>query len=215
MNLRELVRYRRTAIKTWRLVAQEYGWRQSFIEGRAVASQGRPIPWYTYPAIEFLRSLDLHGCRVFEFGCGNSSIFWAERVREVFSVEHDIDWARAVRAYGIPNLILFDEVDIDRYVTAPERAGGAFNIVVIDGRHRRACVPASVRVVADTGMIILDNADWYPEACADLRSLGWFQIDFSGLGPINPYCWTTSIFMKCSADFARSSSVQPIGGISQ
>ena len=212
MKLRAWVRYVRKALETWGLIAREYGWRESFMSKRPVDAQGQAIPWYTYPAIEFLRSLDLRGRRVFEFGCGNSSVFWAGRAQEVVAVENDIEWARTVNAYGIANLTVMEQPDMDLYVLAPDHAGGVFDVVVIDGRCRHACIPASLRVVSATGMVIFDNADWYPEACADLRAQGWFQIDFSGLGPINPYCWTTSVFVRCSADFARAANVKPVGG---
>ncbi len=32
------------------------------------------IPWYTYPAIEYLLSIDLSEMDVFEYGCGNSRL---------------------------------------------------------------------------------------------------------------------------------------------
>jgi hypothetical protein len=46
-------------------------------------------------------------------------------------------------------------------------------------------------------MIILDNSDWFPETVDVLRStLGWFELDFHGFGPINGYTWTTTIFIN-------------------
>lgn len=66
--------------------------------------------------------------------------------------------------------------------------------------------------IHDQGMVIYDNVDWYPEACQFLRSKGWFQIDFSGLGPINYYAWTTSAFIKASVNVPRRANVRPVGG---
>lgn len=207
------VRYLLKARETWRVLALDFGWKRAFMEKRPVDANGAAIPWYTYPAIEFLRSLDLHDKRVFEFGCGNSSIFWAGLVRELVAVESDPEWAGIVRNFGLRNLTLIEEPDRDRYTTSLERAGGEFDIVVIDGRFRQACVAPACRVVKRDGMIIFDNADWYPDACAELRAQGWFQIDFSGFGPVNPYCWTTAAFVRSSADFQRSGEFKPVGGI--
>ena len=36
--------------------------------------------------------------RVFEYGCGNSSLWWAQRVEKVVSVEHDEAWYRRTEA---------------------------------------------------------------------------------------------------------------------
>jgi hypothetical protein len=47
------------------------------------------IPWLTYPAIAFLNTFLTNDMRVYEFGTGGSTLFFAKRVKEVFSVEHD------------------------------------------------------------------------------------------------------------------------------
>jgi hypothetical protein len=119
-----------------------------------------------------------------------------------------------MRRLGIRNLTLLEESDPERYVAAPERVGGQFDVVVIDGRHRQACVPSACRVTRPEGMIIFDNADWYPAACAAIRAQGWFQVDFSGFGPINPYCWTTAAFVRSQARFPRRAATAPTGGVS-
>jgi hypothetical protein len=210
--IRKSYRYLRKALEAWRVIGKEHGWRQSFIGGRPVNGNGAPIPWYTYPAIEFLQSLDLSDARVFEYGCGNSSLFWAKCATAVFAVENNAEWAKVVRDLGISGLTVLEATDRDEYVSAAEAVGGQFDVVIVDGRYRRACAQVALNVVQANGLIVFDNADWYPEACADLREKGWFQIDFSGLGPINPYAWTTAVFMKTSVGFARKPGVEPVGG---
>lgn len=207
-----LYRYVRKAQEAWAVIGTELGWKRSFLSGRPVDGSGEPIPWYTYPAIEFLKSLDLSNSRVFEYGCGNSSIFWAQRASAVFAVENDAEWAHIVRNLNVPRLTIVDAVDREVYISAAETVGGNFDVVIVDGRFRRACVQVASKVVQQAGMIIFDNADWYPDACADLRGQGWFQIDFSGLGPINPYAWTTAVFLKTPAAFQRLPDVSPVGG---
>lgn len=212
MGLRQWIRYALKAREAWHVLSEQMGWRDSFQQGRPLAGDGSPIPWYTYPAIEFLRSLDLSACRVFEYGCGNSSWFWAERAKQVVAVENDPAWAEAVRGKNIPQLTVMVATEKQEYVNAPHAAGGVFDVVIIDGRHRTDCARLAADMVHDQGMIIFDNADWYAEACQHLRSKGWFQIDFSGLGPINPYAWTTAAFVKASVAIPRGAQVQPTGG---
>ncbi len=212
MNLRKWVRYTLKAIEAWQLTADTYGWKRSLSEGRPLDGEGRPIPWYTYPAIEFIRTLQLDDSRVFEYGSGNSSFFWAQRVKQVIAVENNPVWAGEVRLKMVKNLTLITAEEKDAYVQAPLSVGGMFDIVVIDGRYRRECAVVATEAVGDHGMIIFDNADWYPDACSFIRSRGWFQIDFSGMGPINPYAWTTAVFIKSRLSFERSSSYALIGG---
>lgn len=69
------------------------GWFESVRTSRAVGPAG-PLPWLTYPAIEMLRRIDVSAARVFEYGAGNSSLWWAARALEVVSVESDPSWER-------------------------------------------------------------------------------------------------------------------------
>lgn len=53
-------------------------------------------PWFTYPAIAFLKDILSAEMRVFEYGSGYSTIFFNSRAKQVISVEHDPVWARRI-----------------------------------------------------------------------------------------------------------------------
>lgn len=55
-------------------------------------------PWMTFSAIDFLDGVLNKNMRVFEYGSGGSTIFFARRCGEVHSVEHDRDWFNSVQA---------------------------------------------------------------------------------------------------------------------
>jgi hypothetical protein len=55
------------------------------------------IPWVNYTAIDMLRRILRPDMRVFEYGTGGSTLFFARRVAALVSVEHDPGWAGAVR----------------------------------------------------------------------------------------------------------------------
>src|ERR1017187_8783871 len=74
----------------------EDGWFRSYREGASVDASGSPLPWMTYPAIEFIRKRVKPDMSVFEYGSGGSTIWWANQVREVISVEHDRAWFEKV-----------------------------------------------------------------------------------------------------------------------
>jgi predicted O-methyltransferase YrrM len=56
------------------------------------------IPWVTFPALDWLRRSLPRAARVFEWGCGGSTLFFARRAALLVSVEHDHDWHRRVEA---------------------------------------------------------------------------------------------------------------------
>jgi hypothetical protein len=215
VNLQGWKRYLATAWAGWSVLSRDLGWTQSVLQRRAIDRAGQPLPWYTYPATEYLRTIDFTNARVFEYGSGHSSVFWARISKEVHCVEDKREWAASVREFGVPNLTVYDSSGRDDYVRMPERVGGLFDVVVIDGRFRHDCVHVACRVSKPTGIIVFDNADWYPEACRQVRDNGWFQIDFAGFGPINPYRWNTSLFFKVQTHLVKKEVVRPVGGIRQ
>ena len=72
--------------------------------GMCVNAAGEPIPWLTGPAIDYLDSLELAGARVFEFGMGASTAYWARRGCSVTGVEMDPSWHSKVESLALPGV---------------------------------------------------------------------------------------------------------------
>lgn len=83
------------------------GWVESVRCGEARDLHG-PVPWITYCATHYLSRIVQADYCVLEFGAGNSTRWWAERVSEVVSVEHDPNWADAVRRCNLANVTLVE-----------------------------------------------------------------------------------------------------------
>ena len=68
------------------------------------------LPWFTFSAIEFLETWIKPHHEVFEYGCGGSTLFFAQRANSVASVEHNGIWARSVTAAalkrGLTNVVI-------------------------------------------------------------------------------------------------------------
>ena len=198
------------------LLAFDLGQWRSVKEGMAVDAKGGAIPWYTYPAIEYLSSFDFKDCEVFEYGSGNSSLFWASRALSVCSVEDNHKWFEIVSKRQRKNQKIIHHADETGYVKSLFEQGKLFEIIVIDGNWRKKCVIEAISCLKDGGMIVLDNSDRMIEKeCGKLlREQGFLQMDFSGFGPINSYCWSTSVFMKTSSLLQRNYvGPTPIGGL--
>lgn len=68
------------------------------------------VPWITYPAFRQLQRIVKPDWKVFEYGCGGSSIWWALHAAEVTSVEHDAAWAARVAKTAPANLTVVTRV---------------------------------------------------------------------------------------------------------
>jgi predicted O-methyltransferase YrrM len=141
------------------------------------------LPWWTYPATAEVEAFlaDRDGkARVFEYGAGASTVWLAKRAGEVHSVDHDAAFVDVLR----PQLAAFDRVrlrcvpatqrtaesravsdraghehlDFGAYAAAIDEAGGAFDLIVVDGRARPSCLERAVPHLAAGGVIVFDNA---------------------------------------------------------
>lgn len=207
-----------SAIAITEIIMQKYGWSKSFKTKMPIDAKGNPVPWYTYPAIEFLEQLDFTNKIVLEYGSGNSSLYWGKRAKKVVSIEHDKKWyGYNKKIIAVHNEIYLCEEKSD-YVEKIKKIENKFDIIVVDGVWRYACAKMAIDKLADGGFIILDNSDWHPETAKLLRENDLIQIDFHGFGTINAYTWTTSLFLKRDYNFQPKGRRQPsyaLGGLEQ
>jgi hypothetical protein len=89
------ISYRRRLAAYGEAYLKSLGWDRTIVSHQAVNAEG-PVPWITYPALRMLERVVRPEFKVFEYGAGNSSLWWAARVAEVVSVEHDTEWAEHV-----------------------------------------------------------------------------------------------------------------------
>ncbi len=192
------------------------GYFRSVVKGAPVAADGKPLPWFTYPAIEFLIQFNFTDKRVFEYGAGNSSLFWAARAREVVAVESDRQWFNRISGNRPSNLLLNFHADKENYVSCITRQEGKFDVIVIDGQWRNACAAICDAYLNSHGMIVVDNSDRHYKGCDLLRKKGFFQVDFSGLSPVNSYASTTSVFIHAGTNIQKGfSPSDPAGGLAE
>jgi hypothetical protein len=191
-------------IHNFKLLAKDYGQWRTIRNWNSVDESDKPTPWYTYPTTEFLSHLNLSQLKVFEYGSGNSTLWWSKRAKQVTSVENDEVWHKKIKdSLKTENVICFLEKDRQKYIS---KASNDFDIFVVDGSYRQECLEQVVNLKKIKGgscsgavglMLILDNSDRYPQSVWFVQQkLGWIQMDFHGFGPINSYTWTTSIFIN-------------------
>ncbi|GGD18301.1 class I SAM-dependent methyltransferase [Nocardioides daphniae] len=138
------------------------------------------LPWWTFAAVD---EVERHlaatpRARVLEWGSGASTVWLAARAAEVVAIEHDPAWADAMRPHLPDNATVrtvasvpsahpavgsrkpgFERQDFTAYVAAADDVPGEFDLVVVDGRAREACLAAALPRLAPGGMVVFDNVD--------------------------------------------------------
>lgn len=207
----------KTFIKMW---AEEFAIQKTIDEKVCEDRDGNPIPWYTYPAIEYLNQFDYSDKKVFEFGCGNSSKYWAKRAKEVISVEDNPSWfAKWQQELIAANQKVLLRNENESYEGAILESQKTYDVIIIDGKRRAECAKTALQRLSAGGLIILDDSDRintsleYKRAVAILRAENLLQVDFYGFCPMNNYTKTTSLFFRRDFSFKSKFEVQPINGI--
>lgn len=180
---------------------KQKGWYKSWYLGRPVEVDGSPMPWFTYPAVHFIeQKLSLKPMRVFEFGSGNSTVWFSARVKNVISVESDADFYSSMKKQlgTLSNVSYKLRDQKNSYSTEILQHTKEFDIVIIDGIDRIECAKKCIGALADDGVIIFDNADRiaYKEAYDYLTENGFKKIAFTGVGPLVYSDWQTTIYYR-------------------
>lgn len=204
-------------IEIWQ---KDFGIEKTIDDKIAIDKDGNPLPWYTYPAIEYLKQFDYSNKIVFEFGVANSSVFWAHQAQKVVSIEDNALWfEKWQKEFDAKNLDIRLRPESEGYENAIFEDDIKYDVIIIDGKRRSQCARVAIEKIADNGMIILDDSDRvntskeYIEAIKILRSKKLIQVDFYGFCPMNNYSKTTSLFLQRNFDFCSKFEIQPINGI--
>ena len=178
----------------------EDGWFRSFRENRCVDAYGNSLPWMTYPAIDFLKKRIGKEMSVFEYGCGESTLWWSKMAKEVISVEHDKVWWENI-AERIPENVNIFQIDLEyggSYSSKISDYRDRFDIIVIDGRDRVNCARNCLGALKNDGVIIWDNSDReeYEPGYIFLYDNGFRKIAFAGFSPIVNIKSETGVFYR-------------------
>lgn len=173
------------------------------------------VPWWTFDSVDRVADyLRAHPqARVFEWGSGASTLWLSSRAGSIHSVEHDAGWASVLQSRLPANVELsvvppvpsatpvvgsakpgHDGLDFAAYVAAIDATEGDYDVIVIDGRAREACLERAVGRLSADGLIVFDNVDRqrYRDAIAALDDRVAVTTT-RGLTPALPYPTRTAL----------------------
>jgi predicted O-methyltransferase YrrM len=138
--------------------------------------RGHPdAPWLTPEATRLLTSMLRPSDQGVEFGSGRSTVWFAERVSHLTSVEDDSSWYSEVsarlRRRGLSNVEyllkprdqpLDESGDPSEYarvaLTFPD---ASVDFGLVDGQYRGECTRLLMPKIKPGGLLIIDNINWY------------------------------------------------------
>jgi len=131
------------------------------------------LPWISYSAISAISQRLTQSCRVLEFGSGMSTIWYAERAGEVFSVESSAEWfaliGQTLSSKSNVHVLLCEDAESYSHYCHDDDAG--FDLIVVDGIARNECVKEGLRNLRPNGVLYLDNSDRMSPEMRDAEAL--------------------------------------------
>jgi len=189
----ELIYAKDSMLKKW-------GFPQTVKSGLSCRLDGSAIPWMNYNVVDFLDgrlSKDMH---VFEYGSGQSTLYFSERVATVTSLERNKEWYdRAVQVAPANVTMLFSDHKIDsEYAAVIQAQQKSYNLVLVDAKGRVEAVDAAVKCLTADGVILLDDSHFsgLEEIYPRMRALGFRDLDFMGLKSGKATEYRTTVFYR-------------------
>jgi predicted O-methyltransferase YrrM len=139
-----------------------------------------------------------------EFGSGFSTIWWANRVASVYSIEHNQEWADKINGEfkrNNCNNALVEFKTLQEYAKGLSSSSKKYDLILVDGIERNDCLRESVSHLTDRGVIVLDNSELkdYESGKAYLVQNGFKSIDFFGNAPIVAHFTTTTLYYRSNS----------------
>ena len=176
------------------------GYIRSLNEGYPCKLDGTPIPWMNYNVISFLEERLTKDMCLFEYGSGYSTLFYSNLVKEVVSIESNIDWYNRMKKLISDNAQLFyiDFKENGEYCRYINKIDKKYDVVVIDGRDRNRCAGNAINSLSEKGVIIFDDTSHaeYSDGVKILLNHDFRKLDFEGLKACGFGLDRTSIFYK-------------------
>ena len=131
-------------------------------------------PWLTRNANEILASYLKNSDIGLEFGSGRSTLWLAQRVAKLTSVEHADSWAKQVRK--MLSHAAIENVDYRHLACTPDNCSpidsayvkvideldnDSLDFCLIDGEYRDYCALKTIEKIRPGGVLIVDNVNWF------------------------------------------------------
>jgi hypothetical protein len=129
------------------------------------------MPWYTFPCLDYLKSIDIKQWEVFEWGGGCSTVWYSFNCAHVDCLETNPDWSNKIINYLTMNKKVNFSIDVievppsanvphpnkDAYLGYLQTKNKMYDVIAIDGSYRNECISISLPFIKPGGLLIFDN----------------------------------------------------------
>lgn len=174
---------------------------QGFVKSKdldqVVFADGTPAPWLSYPFLDFFIPRLNKSFSLFEYGLGNSSLYYSTKIEDHFGVEHDSKWYEILMDKHLNGDNFKNCSDLD-YINAIDSFDRKFDIIIIDGILREECIVKAMDYLTSRGVIILDDSERsiFLDSKELLRKAQFRSLPFFGMKAYGRHNSSTTVFYR-------------------
>ncbi|MBW3042437.1 hypothetical protein [Prochlorococcus marinus] len=157
---------------------------------------GSAIPLLTNSFINWFETQAWSNYNFLELGSGSSTLYFANFFKSITSYETNEKWYQNLLS-EIPNSV--NLVKCDSIISALKADNiHSYDVLLIDSAQSRSNVSRYIVEKKFNGLIFFDNSEWYRNSINIIKSLGYVEIPFFGIRPIEDWVACTSVLVKTS-----------------
>lgn len=166
----------------------------------------RTEPWITESAIELIKLKLTEKAHVFEFGSGASTLWFLDilKMGKLVTVDNHRGYFEEInrlikekKSFCLTSTVLVDEPYNNQIEIYKD---DYFDLVLVDGRNRNACIRSAIPKLKKGGWLVLDNSERHHYEPGKSLMSEWNQIHCQQRIPdkygFYQEGWTTSIYIK-------------------
>lgn len=127
------------------------------------------LPWMDKSEIGLIISYLKPSYKMFEWGCGGSTLYFSKYVSLYRSVEHNEKWFNKISPKIEKNTELYLYNNTDNYISyinAVKKHNTIYDAILVDGRQRLACAIAAKDFIKPNGILFVHdyfNREYYSD----------------------------------------------------
>ena len=166
-------------------------------QGEMIQVNSEPRPLLTNTFLHWFETQSWSNYNLLELGSGGSTLYFSKFFRSVTSYETNSKWYSQLVS-KVPSTVNLKKTD-SIYSSLENELIENFDVILIDCAENRANLSKLLATKDFKGIIFHDNAECYRNSINILTSVGFFEIPFFGIKPVDDHVASTSLLIKESA----------------
>ena len=162
------------------------------------------IPLLTNSFLHWFETINWSNMSLLELGSGNSTLYFSRFFKLVTSYESNEKWYKALGP-KLPNNVNYIYAHPIRSSLEDEDTK-KYDVILLDAGENRAKLARMISKTSYSGLIFFDNSEWYRQSVNMFSEVGFAEIPFFGIKPIQDWVSCTSVLVKSENLFNRFTS---------